>query len=341
MEYAGLHVHTHFSLFDGIATPEEYVDRAQEIGMQSLAITDHGSLSGHREFYRVAKAKGIKPILGVEGYITEDRFDRRDPSERKTPLDLVYNHIILLAKNKKGLDNLNKLNEIAWTEGFFKKPRMDKEVLAKYKEGIIILSGCLSGSVAKAVEQGELAVAKNEIQWYKDTFGSDYYIEVMPHNPAEINQQLLELADEFKVKAVATPDCHHSHTGQKEIQELKLILNTYSNKVQKDSTYEKSKKYENLKDRLNYLYGERDISFDNFDIHLLSPEEMQAGMQKHGIDREDIYLNSLEIADSVQDYKLVEHMDLLPAQYKAPNEEVRSLAMSGLKKLGLSGSIVT
>ena len=335
MNYAGLHVHTHFSLFDGIATPDEYINRAQEIGMQSIAITDHGSLSGHRQFYRAAKAKGIKPILGVEGYITEDRFDKRDASERSAPLDLVYNHIILLAKNKIGLENLNKINEIAWTEGFFKKPRMDKEILKKYKEGIIILSGCLSGSVAKAVEQGEFAAAKEEVKWYRDTFGSDYYIEVMPHNPAEINQQLLELADEFGVKAVATPDCHHAHTGQKEIQELKLILNTYSNKIQKGSTYAKSTKYESLKERLNYLYGERDISFDNFDIHLLSPDEMFAGMSKQGIERTDIYDHSLEIAEQVEDYELVENMDLLPAQYTKPNEELRSLALDGLKELGL------
>lgn len=336
LQYAGLHVHTHFSLFDGIATPKEYVERAQEIGMTALAITDHGTLSGHREFYRSAKEKGIKPILGVEGYITEDRFDKRDASERQSPLDLVYNHIILLAKNKVGLDNLNKLNEIAWTEGFFKKPRMDKEVLAKYKEGLIVLSGCLSGSVAKAVEQGELAAAKEEIKWYKSIFKENYYIEVMPHNPSSINLQLLELADEFNVKAVATPDCHHAHTGQKEIQELKLILNTYSNKIKKDSTYEKSKKHENLKDRLNYLYGERDISFDNFDIHLLSQEEMQNGMQVQGINREDIYSHSLDIVDQVKDYEIVDHMDLLPAQYKEPDIEVRKLALEGLKTFGLN-----
>jgi DNA polymerase-3 subunit alpha len=119
MNYVGLHVHTHYSLFDGIALPQEYVDRASELGMTALAITDHGSLSGHREMYRAAKAKGIKPILGVEGYMTEDRFDKRDPADRSGPLDLVYNHIVLLAKNQKGLENLNKLNEIAWTEGFY------------------------------------------------------------------------------------------------------------------------------------------------------------------------------------------------------------------------------
>ena len=335
MSYIGLHVHTHYSLFDGIATPQEYVDRAAELGMTALAITDHGSLSGHREMHRAAVEKGIKPILGVEGYITEDRFDQRDRDSREGPLDLVYNHIVLLAKNQKGLENLNKLNEIAWTEGFYKKPRIDYEVLEKYKEGIIVTSGCLSGTIAKAIEAGELAEAKRQIEWHHKVFGDDYYIEVMPHNPAEMNHQLLALADEFGIKAVVTPDCHHAHTGQKDIQELKLILNTYSNKIQKDATYEKSKKHDNLKDRLNYLYGERDISFDNFDIHLLSDEEMRAQMGAQGIDREDIYAHSNEIADKVEGYRIQDHLDLLPAQYQNPMQELSNLAIEGLKERGV------
>ena len=335
MVYAGLHVHTHFSLFDGIATPQEYIDRAVELGMNSLAITDHGSLSGHREFYRAAKEKNIKPILGVEGYITEDRFDQRDRDSREGPLDLVYNHIVLLAKSQKGLENLNKLNEIAWTEGFYKKPRIDYKVLEKYKEGIVVTSGCLSGTVAKAIESGELAAAKQQIEWHKNVFGDDYYIEVMPHNPAEINHQLLALADEFGVKPVVTPDCHHAHVGQKEIQELKLILNTYSNKIQKDATFEKSKKFDNLKDRLNYLYGERDITFDNFDIHLLSDEEMRLAMKSQGIDREDIYESTLEIANKVEEYDIRDGLDLLPAQYQNPDMELTMLAVEGLKERGV------
>ena len=335
MAYVGLHVHTHYSLFDGIATPQEYVDRAVELGMNALAITDHGSLSGHREMHRAAVEKGIKPILGVEGYITEDRFDQRDRDKREGPLDLVYNHIVLLAKNQKGLENLNKLNEIGWTEGYYKKPRIDYEVLEKYKEGIIVTSGCLSGTIAKAIEAGELAEAKRQIEWHHKVFGDDYYIEVMPHNPAEMNHQLLALADEFGIKAVVTPDCHHAHTGQKEIQELKLILNTYSNKIQKDATYEKSKKHDNLKDRLNYLYGERDISFDNFDIHLLSDEEMRAQMGAQGIDREDIYAHTNEIADKVEGYNIQDHLDLLPAQYQNPMQELSNLAIEGLKERGV------
>ncbi len=214
MNYVGLHVHTHYSLMDGVATPQEYVDRAVQLGMPALAITDHGTLSGHREMYRAAKAAGIKPILGIEGYIAADRFDHRDKAERTTPLDLIYNHIVILAKNQQGLENLNKLNEIAWTEGFYKKPRIDFAVLEKYKDGLIVLSACLSGLIAKAIEVGEFAVAKQHIEWFKRTFNDDFYVEVMPHNPPDINLILMQLADEFSVKIVVTPDCHHSDVSK-------------------------------------------------------------------------------------------------------------------------------
>jgi DNA polymerase-3 subunit alpha len=336
MSYAGLHVHTHYSLFDGIATPQEYVDRAVELGMSAIAITDHGSLSGHREMYRAAKEAGIKPILGIEGYITKDRNDHTDKKANNDPLDLNYNHLIILAKNANGLQNLNKLNELAWTEGFYKKPRIDWEILEKYKKDLIVTSGCLSGVLAKAIESDNLAYAKEHLKWCKKTFGDNYYIEVMPHNPAEINKILLDLADEFEIKPVVTPDCHHAHTGQKEIQELKLILNTYSNKIQKDATYENSKKYDNLMDRLQYLYGERDISFTDFDIHLLSDKEMHDAMKAQGIDREDMYENTIEIANKIEDYDIQDNLNLLPVQYQDPDGELKNLAIEGLKLRGLS-----
>jgi DNA polymerase-3 subunit alpha len=336
MSYAGLHVHTHYSLFDGIATPQEYVDRAVALGMPAIAITDHGSLSGHREMYRAAKEAGIKPILGIEGYITKDRLLHEDKKEKNDPLDLNYNHLIILAKNAKGLENMNKLNELAWTEGFYKKPRIDWTILEQYKEGLIITSGCLSGVLAKAIEAGELAYAKEHIKWCKETFGDDYYLEVMPHNPAEINQTILDLADEFGIKPVVTPDCHHSDPAQKEIQELKLILNSYSNKTEKDVTYEKSREYDNLMDRLDYLYGaDRQMSFNKFEIHLLSDEEMHNAMKAQGIDREDMYDATLEIVNKVEDYDIQDHTDLLPAQYRDPDGEIRTLAMEGLTARGL------
>ena len=287
--------------------------------------------------YRAAKEKGIKPILGIEGYITRDRFDHTDKKEKNDPLDLNYNHLIILAKDATGLENLNKLNEIGWTEGFYKKPRIDWKVLEEYKEGLIITSGCLSGVLAKAIEADELAYAKDHIKWCKETFGDDYYLEVMPHNPAEINKIILDLADEFNIKPVVTPDCHHSDPSQKEIQELKLILNSYSSKPEKDATYDKAKKRDGLMDKLDYLYGaDRQMSFNKFEIHLLSYEEMKAAMGAQGIDRADMFESTLEIVDKIQDYNIQDHADLLPVQYQDPNGELKSLALEGLRLKGLA-----
>ena len=335
MNYAGLHVHTHYSLFDGIATPEEYLSRAVDLKMPALAITDHGTLSGHREFYRTAKSKGIKPILGLEGYMCADISDTRDKSEREGQQDLVYNHIILLAKNQIGLDNLNKISELSWTDGFFKKPRFDFKILEKYREGIIVTSACPSSVIVKALEENEFAIAKKNIKWFKNNFGNDYYIEVMPHNTPEINKSLIELADEFEIKVVVTPDCHHSDTSQKEIQEFKLLMNTHG-KVNKEATYEKSKKKTNMMERLDYLYGEdRQITFNKFDIHLLSYDEIKLAMEKQGIDRLDIYSNTLLLADTVEDYDIQDGLDLLPVQYKSPDNELEKIAFEGLELKGL------
>jgi DNA polymerase III subunit alpha len=335
MNYAGLHVHTHYSLFDGIATPEEYLSRAVDLKMPALAITDHGTLSGHREFYRTAKSKGIKPILGLEGYMCADISDTRDKSEREGQQDLVYNHIILLAKNQLGLENLNKISEVSWTDGFFKKPRFDFKILEKYREGIIVTSACPSSIIVKALEENEFAIAKKNIKWFKNNFGNDYYIEVMPHNTPEINKALIELADEFDIKVVVTPDCHHSDTSQKEIQEFKLLMNTHG-KVNKEATYEKSKKKTNMMQRLDYLYGEdRQITFNKFDIHLLSYDEIKLAMEKQGIDRPDIYSNTLLLAETVEDYDIQDGLDLLPVQYKSPDSELEKIAFEGLTLKGL------
>ena len=323
---------------DGVATPEEYVNRAVELGMPALAITDHGSLSGHRELYRAAKAKGIKPILGIEGYIALDRFERKEKKDRTGPLDLNYFHIVLLAKNEQGLENLNKINEIAWTEGFYSKPRFDHEVLQKYREGIIVLSACQSGLIAKAIEVEEYAFAKKQVEWFKENFNEDFYIEVMPHNPVEINKALFEIAKSFGVKTAVTPDCHHSDTSQKEMQELMLILNTHA-KLQKDVTYDKSQKHEEVMDRLDYLYGEdRMMSFRKFDIHLLSYEEMKAAMAAQGFTDEEMFESTIEIANKVEDYNIKENMNLLPVQYKNPDKELKTIALEGLAERGFENN---
>jgi DNA polymerase-3 subunit alpha len=335
LNYVPLHVHTHYSLLDGVATPEEYAKRANMLGMKAIAITDHGVLSGHRPMYRAVKNYGIKPILGIEGYITEDRFDQRDKSERSLPLDLVYNHIIILAKNQQGLENLNRLNELAWTEGFYKKPRIDFEILDRYKEGLIVSTACPSGLINKALEHNEYAVAKKHLTWFKDRFGEDFYVEIMPHNSKEMNHELLELSDSMGIKVIVTPDCHHSTPDQKIIQEMKLILNTHA-KVDKNSRFDKSVKIDNLMERLDYLYGkDRMMSFRNFDIHLLSYEEMKQAMNMQGIKREDIYENTLEIADKIEEYEILSNLDLLPTKIDDPHMGLVDLVLKGMEEKGL------
>jgi DNA polymerase-3 subunit alpha len=304
--------------------------------MTAIAITDHGALSGHRPMYRAAKAEGIKPILGIEGYITHDRFDRRDKAERgDNPLDLVYNHIVILAKNQQGLENLNRLNEIGWTEGFYKKPRIDFEVLEKYKDGLIVLSACMSGLIAKALEHKEYAEAKRLLTWFKNTFGDDFYVEVMPHNSKELNNELLEIADSMDIKSVVTPDCHHSTVDQKVVQEIMLLLNTHA-KLDKEARFEKSQKIDDIMKRLDYLYGaDRPMSFRSFDIHLLSYEEMKQQMNMQGIKREDIYTNSLEIADKIEEYDIKSGLDLLPTKIDDPHMGLVDLVLKGLTEKGL------
>lgn len=320
---------------DGVATPEEYAARAAELGMPAIAVTDHGSLSAHRKMYRAAKENGIKPILGIEGYITSDRFDRRDKSERTTPLDLVYNHIIILAKNTAGLENLNRLNEIAWTEGFYKKPRIDFEVLEKHSEGLIVSSACMSGLINKAIEEEEFAVAKKHLAYFKDKFGDDFYVEVMPHNIEGMNLELQSLANEMGIKMIVTPDCHHCTPDQKVVQEMMLALNTHA-KIQKESTYEGSLKHADMMERLDYLYGkDRPLSFNRFDIHLLSYEEMKAAMEQSGIYDESIYTNTIDIAEKIEDYDIKSNLNLLPIKVDNPERELFKLTMDGLKSRGL------
>jgi DNA polymerase-3 subunit alpha len=320
---------------DGVATPEEYCKRAKQNGMTAIAITDHGALSGHRPMYRAAKAEGIKPILGIEGYITHDRFDRRDKSERNGPLDLTYNHIVILAKNQQGLENLNRLNEIAWTEGFYKKPRIDFEVLEKYKDGLIVLSACMSGLIAKALEHKEYAEAKRLLKWFKDVFKDDFYVEVMPHNSKELNNELLEIADSMDIKSVVTPDCHHSTVDQKVVQEIMLLLNTHA-KLDKEAKFDKSQKIDDMMKRLDYLYGaDRQMSFRSFDIHLLSYEEMKQQMNMQGIKREDIYTNSIEIADKIEEYDIKSGLDLLPTKVEDPHVALVDLVLKGMQEKNL------
>lgn len=319
---------------DGISQAEEYIERAKAIGMPALALTDHGTLSGHADFYRACMAGGIKPILGVEAYFTDDRHDRRPKTDR-TPDDLLYNHLTVLAVNSNGLRNLQRMSEVAWTEGYFYKPRIDWETLYKYGDDVFVGSACLSGPLCKAIERGDLAGAKQLADRFRDRFGDRFFIEVMPHNSPEMNKELLNIADLLGIRAVVTPDCHHAFPEQREVQEFALLLNTHQ-KVVPGHTYAESAKIPNMMDRLDYLYGsDRQMTFKDFDIHLLSHYEMRVRMEAQGIDRSDIYENTVYYASAVGEYQIPERLDLLPVEYADPDKYLRDYAVRGLRARGI------
>jgi len=335
MSFTHLHVHSYYSLMDGLNSPAELAQAAKDAGQTALAITDHGTLASHREMQIACKEIGIKPILGVEAYISPtDRFDRSSKTDKSIQ---AYNHIILLAKNKKGLSNINTLQEIAWNEGFYHKPRIDREILNEYSEGIIVLSGCLNGIVSKAIEKQEFSEAKLLLKNFKQTFGEDFYVEVQSHNPKEINEKLLELADELGIKAVATGDAHFAKGEDRILEEAMLILST-SPKSDKEADFDMSRNMKNMLDRFNYLYPDRRISFQDFNLFIQTRDEIQADFKEAGINRTDIFDNTNEIADKIEEYDFYQGLDLLPVPKTNADEKLSQMAFEGLERLHLTSS---
>jgi len=330
MSFTHLHVHSYYSLMDGLNSPKELCQAALDAGQTAIAITDHGTLSSHRDMQIAAKELGIKPILGVEAYISPtDRFDRSSKTDKSIQ---AYNHIILLAKNKKGLENINTLQELAWNEGFYHKPRIDREVLKEYAEGIIVLSGCLNGLISKCIEKGELGEARLILKDFKQTFQEDFYVEVQSHNPPEINAALLDLADELKIKAVATGDAHFAKEEDRILEEALLILST-SPKADKDTDFDMSRNIKDMLDRFNYLYPDRRISFQDYNLFIQSRSEIETDFNKAGINRTDIYENTMEIANKVEEYDFYQGLDLLPVPKTDADERLLELSEKGLERL--------
>ena len=333
MKFTHLHVHSYYSLMDGLNSPLELVQAAKAAGQTAIAITDHGTLSSHREMQIACKEEGIKPILGVEAYISPtDRFDKSSKTDKSIQ---AYNHIILLAKNKKGLENINTLQELAWNEGFYHKPRIDREVLDQYSEGIIVLSGCLNGLISKAIDRGSLDEARTLLEGFKNTFGPDFYVEVQSHNPEPINSALLELADELKIKAVATGDAHFAKEEDRVLEEAMLILST-SPKMDKDADFEMSRQIKDINERLNYLYPDRRISFQDYNLFIQSRSEIEADFNKAGITRTDIYDNTIEISDKIEEYDFNRGLDLLPVPKTDADQKLAEMAFQGLERLRLT-----
>ena len=225
MNFTHLHTHTEYSLLDGSNKIKEYVARVKELGMDSAAITDHGVMFGVIDFYKEAKAAGINPILGCEVYVAPNsRFDREAGGDDR------YYHLVLLAENNTGYQNLMKIVSKGFVEGFYYKPRVDKEILRKYHEGIIALSACLAGEVQKYLTRGMYEEAKKSALEYEEIFGKgNFFLEIQDHGiPTQktVNQQQLRLSQDTGIPLVATNDVHYTYAEDAEPHDILLCLQT-------------------------------------------------------------------------------------------------------------------
>ena len=226
VKFVHLHNHTHYSLLDGLQKVPQMLDRAKALGMEAMALTDHGTLSGAIEFYKEAKKRGIKPIIGSEVYVAP-----RAHTDKAGKADANPYHLILLAYNSTGYHNLMKLVTIAHLEGFYYKPRVDRALLEQFSEGLICLSACASGEVARHILNNDLDQAVATIEWHKRVFGADnYYLELQDHEewPTQkvINQGLFKLAKQTNTPLVVTADCHYCEAGDREAHEVLLCVQT-------------------------------------------------------------------------------------------------------------------
>jgi DNA polymerase-3 subunit alpha len=300
--YFEVHCHSEHSLLDGLNTPEELVVQAKEIGIAGLSITDHGTLSSHREMLKAGIKHDYPVVLGVEAYFsgTNDRFDRRKKEARKDG-ESVYNHIILLAKNDKGLQNIQRIQSLAWTESYYNKPIIDFELLSEYGDDIIISSACVSGVFAKALQNNDFEKAEAHAMMFKDRFGGDFYAEVQEHNDdisAGLNDKIFSLADKLGIKPIITSDTHFAREEDRWIEDALLILNTG---VKKDAgaSLTKANKMDFM-DRYNYLYPDRTMTFEHIDVYLQNGQTLHDKMLARGVERTDIYSNTMEILGKIE-----------------------------------------
>ena len=225
--FVHLHNHSEFSLLDGFSRIPEMVRRTKDLGQPGLALTDHGNIHAAIDFYKESKSNGIKPIIGIEGYVAFQNKEEKNPNERSP-----Y-HITILAQNKIGYKNLINITSESHLYGFYYRPRMDRELLAKYSEGLIVLSGCPSGELAKKIIEGSDDEIKETIEWYSNVFRNNYYLEMMNHDfvphQEKINEKILELSKTTGIPMVVTNDSHYVSKDQYEAQDILTCIQTNSN----------------------------------------------------------------------------------------------------------------
>ena len=306
-KFVHLHVHSEFSLLDGANRIKDLPVRAKELGMDSMAITDHGVMFGVIDFYKACKKEGIKPIIGCEMYVAPRSRLQKDPG-----IDNHYYHLILLAKNNDGYKNLSKLVSTSFIDGYYYKPRIDRELLERYHENLIALSGCLAGEVNQYLLNGQEEKAEQTAIWYKKLFGEDYYIEVQNNGLKEqvlANQKLIKLARKLDIPIVATNDAHYLKKEDAYNHEILLCIQTGKRMSDEDR-----------------------MKFDTDGLYIKSPEEMSDYFSAFP----DAVENTVKIAEKCNvefefGNTILPNYDV-PPEYKTHYDFFKELCEKGLKK---------
>jgi len=306
-DYTHLHVHTQYSILDGASQIEPLLQKVADDGMKAIAITDHGNMYGVLPFAETARKKGLKPIIGCEVYVADgSRLDKRGREDRSG-----Y-HLILLAKNRKGYENLSRLVSIGYLEGFYYTPRIDKEILKLYHEGLIASSACLGGEIPQTLMGKGVEQAEEVLKDFLDVFGDDFYLELQRHGLEEqepVNQQLLELARKYNVKVIATNDVHYVNAEDARAHDILICLQTG-----KDLDDDNRMKYSGQE----YLKSRQEMAELFADV----PEALT---------------NTQEIVDKVEDYEITTKKILLPVfplpeGFDSEDDFLRHLTYEGAKK---------
>ena len=302
-DFVHLHIHSEFSLLDGANRIKDLPVRAKELGMKAMAITDHGVMYGVIDFYKACKKEGIKPIIGAEVYVaSRTRFD-------KEPQDKRYYHLILLAKNNKGYQNLSKLVSLGFTEGYYYKPRIDLEILEKYHEGIICLSACLAGAVSQAILNGDIEKAEEVAKWHKNVFGEDYYLEIQNNGVKEqvmVNQKIIQIARRLDIPIVATNDAHYLKKEDAYNHEVLLCIQTGKRITDEDR-----------------------MRFETDELYVKSPEEMSEYFKNFP----DAIENTVKIAEKCNvefGHTILPNYDV-PEEFNTHYDYFKKLCYDGIK----------
>lgn len=337
-DFVHLHCHSEYSLLDGMSTPIDIAKMASTNGQFAAALTDHGTMAGVLKFQDACTKFNVNPIFGIEAYFVDSvRNDSEDKAERS--------HLILLAKNNRGLEKLFKANQIGWTRNFYYKPRVDFDLLEELvDDDIIALSGCLGGAICKAIDSGNMSRAEYLSERFIKIFKDDFYYEVQAWNPTNINNQLYSLASSFGRLPVATADCHFPSEHERGDEEVLLLISQYPSLNAGD--LRKAKDNANASgsviDKMNAMYPDRYLRFDSINPYIARADQIKEWFVKAGCDRDDIFSTTLEIAEKCT-ARIPKRRNLLPKYLKNldSNQYLREIAMFNLEQMKLGQEYIT